>query len=247
MIKALGLVLLVAVGAQRRAPRAPRPLKVPAPTASGSSAPVQPEPPDAPPRALAVSRVELIQKRGQILVITDLSFEKTDRPRDWELFLAYGAPGMPRAFEAELVPVAPDALFARAEAHGAPLVTTHVPAAPSDAEAAIGPREAAGQVVRIPREPGTGRFFVIRVRALHAIPARAVEPSVLVRISHDGSTLPLGPLFVRRDDPKTVAVANLCGGPRLAIVGEPGGTSPLVAPRQPADELCVRFVKPSAP
>lgn len=224
MTRALAaLVVLVPLLAPKKAPEPPPP----------------PDPPDAPPKALAVSRVEVVHKKGQILVVTDLSFEKTARERDWDLFVAYGAPGVPRGFEAELVPLEDGALFAKADTEGRALVTLHVPRAPEGTEAALGPRTLAGQTVRIPKDPGPQRLHVVRLRALHALPEKAADASVLVRISHPEGALPLGPLFVRREDPKTTAVASVCGGERLAIVGETGGTSPLVALRPADGELCV--------
>jgi hypothetical protein len=215
-------------------------------------------PPPGVPERLAVARVEVTFRRDAALVTTDLTFARSPASRGADLvaFVAYGAPGLPRAFEARLLPVE-RGRFAPppGDDGGEALATAHVTRAPDETAFALGAPNRAGQTVRLPG-PALGRAFgpsglaCLRTRAVHLLRADNDRASVVVRLAAPpgAAPYPLGEIDVRGEG-VTLArpAASLCraaGGAELALAlagapPPPGGFAPPRAPRSAGDDLCV--------
>lgn len=209
----------------------------------------KPEPrrlPDgAAPKGLSVARVDVAFRGDRALVTTDLTWPRRGAPDGFSLHVAYGAPGAPRAFDAELLSV-PGAGFSPAlEARGAPLTASHEPRAPREAAVALGPRAVAGRLVVVPQDEEarvTTPQVALRLRAVVELPP-AARAGVLVRIGPEDATLDLGPVTVTVDGVASPrARAALCDDGRRTPIALPGRAelpSPARVARRAGESLCV--------
>jgi hypothetical protein len=193
---------------------------------------------------LAVARIDVLLRAGAALVTTDLTFTRGTRPAGGALdaFVAYGAPSLPRAFEAQLIGVEPGRFVAPLETRGQQVPSQHAQQAPAGVAVRLGPGNAAGQAMRLPGDAlddaldGSG-LALLRIRAIHALPEGAGARSVLVRIS-GRTTLPLGAISVRAEQGKLVdPAAKLCPPTGtttpLALTGQRALLPLLAPPRAP--------------
>lgn len=220
--------------------------------------------------AASVARVRLEVSRQNVAVVHDINLARGSfRGADAEVFVAFGAPGAPRALDARLVTVPKGALESSPRDRGVPLVWRYAPRRPVDVTPLVGRGTMAGVAIQLPGElvdgaMKVGNMVTLRLRALYAVPgattteqqATARERDVVVRLGETTT----GPLVLGRievaatDDPIVLAEAKTCGdgatGAALAlrIVG-PGtaarheaGEAPVLAPRIAREDLCVRIV-----
>lgn len=211
------------------------------------------------PSLPVLSRVRIEAQQGHVVITEDVRLERGDwSSGDLDLWVSFGAPGVPRAFDAHLVPVAPDAFFADPDDKGEALAVEKQPRKPQRARLLLG-REAMAGVVVHAKEPALRRAFalsgvlVLRLRSL-------VDGSdVLVRLGTDGAApIAIGIIEVV-GDAKTVARADakLCGPNAdpypLAVTLVPARAMPIAYPRPQApslaarhdgDDLCVRIFAP---
>lgn len=251
---------LVAVAAALPAFAAPA--RAPAPRASARSAPSAkppaPRPPAHVPGPIGVGRVTVEVGPERLLVTTDLTLPRGPFVRsDLEAHVAFGAPGVPFAFDAELCATPAAFLVAPLDASCAAL--RHEPAYRADGASAfvVGPAVMAGERVVLPasaldRALRDSSMATLRIRALRSLPSpdAAGRREVLVRLgAAHGRPYVLGEIDVLAIDGATIAHADarLCGPnideTPLAIVTDAphaDGVPPPLAPRSTTDDLCVR-------
>ncbi len=222
-------------------------------------------PPVGAPERVAVARVDVLFRRNAALVTTDLTFARGAAYRGGDLaaFAAYGAPGLPKAFEARLVPVErgrfspPDG-----EGEGEALPATHVTQAPDGVALSLGGPHRAGQALRLPAAALARAFepsglAALRLRAVHLLRADGPRASLVVRLAAPpgAAPFPLGEVSLRGEGVALLSpAAALCrpAGPDLALAlagapPPPGALAPPRAPRSAGDELCVSAELTPAP
>jgi hypothetical protein len=240
---AAALVLLAPLGAQTKGP------------APAAAAPQVPGP-------VAISRVRFDVRQGRALVTTDLTVASGRAP-DQELLVhvGYGAPGMPLAFEAQLLSTPKGYLVAPLTERGERLPHARAARAPSNAALCLGRPELAGSLVTLPaallaqKLAATGHATV-RLREVRELPAPLSDGTreLLARLaSSRGRPLVLGLIELASDESIARVDARYCGLERrparlfVAAQGNPqGALAPPLAPRAPGDDLCLRF-GPAAP
>lgn len=180
---------------------------------------------------------------------------------DWkgdalDFYVAFGGPGVPRAFDAHLVPVADGALEPNDDDAGEALAFERAPRRPPTAHALLGKDVMAGVVLHVKKESlakafTPGAMAALRLRTVLEMPEDDPSggKSVLVRLGASrGTPLALGRIAVTST---ARAEARLCGPDAdptpLAIVPRPQTTpstpriAPILAVRHATDDLCVRF------
>lgn len=245
VVVATGLAAALVLAPLLGETRAPARRAGPRVDASASARAPAPPPPPL-PSSLSVARVSVALTGALAVVVTEVVYVRAERPSAWEAFVAYGAPGVPRAFDARLLAVPADRLFPDDDGGGIAAPTSHAPRAPDTAAGLLGPRTFAGQVVRVPDAPADGPLVALRLRSVVELPERDRTRSLVVRVSPPGATVPLG--LVRVAGPGatgvTGATATLCSPDAktpLALDGPgPGLVPPSRAPRHAGEDLCVR-------
>ncbi len=227
--------------------------------------PVQPKALPAPP-TIPLVRLEIA--RRHVIVIEDVVLRRgVWSSGDLDLFVAFGAPGVPEAFDATLQAASDDGV-----ADGTAVVdkVTVVRALrrPPGSRELLGPPSMAGAVLHLRGAMLTRAFersgaARLRVRTLLvAPPADSHEGhEVLVRLgSHLGEPDALGTLEIASREPGlgiTAARAELCGPDAdrypLAVTGyersyapadtprSPAPTAPVLSVRHATDDLCIRY------
>lgn len=235
------------------APPPPKPLPRPPPK---PSAPI--------PALPVVTRVRVEAGREATVVTEEVTFAKGEwLSGDIDAYVAFGGPGVPRAFDVHLLSA--DAGGPLATDVGEVVVTERAPRRPATARVLIGRETSAGEVLHL-HEPALRRAFAragsaaIRIRTmLGPIEADASGGrEVLVRLGVFGGT----PISVVRVELVALdgrpfsgpSEARLCGaeadpypisvhvvpGPRVVRYPAPG--EPGLAVRHAGDDLCVRYV-----
>jgi hypothetical protein len=226
--------------------------------------------PQSPPALGAlpsIPRVRIEVAGDHVVVTEEVDLPRGDwRAGDLSFYVAFGGPGAPGAFDAHLLAVPDGALEPLATEVGERLVTERAPRRPSMVHELIGAEDMAGMVVRVPeatlrRALAPGGMAALRLRTLLAMPAGSAHSGrdVLVRLGHTRSTpLTLGRVQVASVEGANVtrAEAHLCGAsadpwplavaiePRPIVpapVGAQAPIAPVLAVRNPDDDLCVRF------
>lgn len=233
------------------------------PKGSPPGAAAKGSPPGAPAR-WAVARVEVLFRRNAALVTTDLTFVRgAYRGGDLSAFVAYGAPGLPRAFDARLLPVERGRFSPPAEAEGGDaLPASHATHAPDGIAFSLGGPNRAGQALRLPaaaleRALEPSGLAALRLRAIHVLRAEGPRASLVVRLAAPPGVAPypLGEVSLRGEGVALLSpAAALCrpSGPDLALAlagaePPPGALAPPRAPRTAGDELCVSTELAPAP
>jgi hypothetical protein len=218
------------------------------------------------PSLPSVSRVRIEATEGRVLVLEDVSLPRGDwRGGDLELYVAFGAPGAPRAFDARLYAAADGALEPDEADAGEPVPTDRAPRRPATAHPLLGRPQMAGAVLHV-REPAfkkavtPGGMAILRVRTILDAPPDDPERGreVVVRLgASNGQPLTLGRIQVVTTGPKLRirrAEAHLCGPdadtyplalspkpPASAVPQERAPIAPVLAVRHASDDLCVLY------
>lgn len=222
------------------------------------------EPPPAPPPAppsnipdlIEIARVHVEVAPDRVLVTSDFALGRGEwQDEALRVHVAYGAPGLPLAFEAHLC--------ASLLKDGAPPSCSPLPhalayRAPSDAAFVIGPARMAGQAVELAPEAlvsafGEGDVATLRIRQLRPLPIAgdAENRELLIRLGESrGSPYPLGKIEVGTIDGATISEvdARLCGvdveAKELSVTSatpSTAGIPPKLVRREGHEDLCVRF------
>ena len=216
------------------------------------------------PSLAVIARVRVEVAREALVVTEDVTFDRGDwQSGDLDFYVAFGAPGLPRAFEARIVAVPEGAFSAPLEDAGELVVSERASHKPDRVLPLLGSPRMAGEVVHA-REPALRRAFAltgrltVRVRTVVAMPVADANQAreVLVRLGVSGSeplalqSVEIAPLeaSLRLES----ASARLCGDDADAhpvAVSAPPRTareafalSPLSLTRRASDALCVRWV-----
>lgn len=233
------------------------------------AAPRSVPPPPLPPLPLlpSVARVRIEAAKDHVVVVQEIDLPRGEwRSGDLDLYVAFGAPGAPQAFEARLLAVPEGALEPIETEVGEPIPIDRVARRPHGAQLLLGRPQMAGAVLHV-REPSfrrattPGNMAAIRIRALLALPPEDKQAGreLIVRLGIPGGLpLALGRLQLASLEARpwiTRAEAHLCGPEAdpypLAIAVTPKPPSPVaplqapVAPvlssRHASDDLCIRF------
>lgn len=250
----LPLLLLPLAIAARPAKRSPR-HHAPPPPPPRRSAPL--------PSLPVVTRVRVEASRGHVLIEQELTLARGEwRSGEMDLFVAFGAPGLPRAFDAHLLAVPDGALTPALDDAGEPVITERAARKPSGAVLLLGQPNMAGEVVRVSepafrRAVGPSALAALRLRTVLAPPAADAQGGheVVVRLGISGSA----PLSVWRVDVASAeadgwllrASGHYCGPEAdpypLAVAGPaaaptyPLPAEPLLVARHASDDLCVSY------
>jgi hypothetical protein len=213
------------------------------------------------PRVLEISHVDVLASEDAALVTTDLLLARGAwNGAGFDVYVAYGAPGLPEAFEARVLPLPTWGVLPLQTAVGDVLATAHAHEAPSHAAFSLGRARVAGQLVHVGEEAlkkafGDGDRAFVRLRAVYRfVGTTRLVPSVLVRLDTPRlGPLPLGAVTIRTEGGSALGngaatVAALCGlekasvPMRIAQSPEESATG-LVAPslvkRTAGDDLCI--------
>jgi hypothetical protein len=272
---ALLSIVLVALGTAASggiaagAPAASKP-----PPAHSSGKPPAPAAPLAPLAMLpSIPRVKVEVRKTQLVVVEEVNLPRGEwKNESLDFYVAFGAPGAPRAIDARLVAVADGALEPEDAEAGEALVVERTPHRPSSAHPLLGKDSMAGVVVHVKREAlakalGPGNMAALRVRTALDLPEEdsVGARGVVVRLGASrGTPITLGRLTVaaKAGAPTPArAEAHLCGGeadatplaiaivPRPVLPPQPSPTTiaPVLAVRHASDDLCIRFWTPPQP
>lgn len=221
------------------------------------------------PMLPSVARVKIDVLKAQVVVIQEINLPRGDWKSDpLDFYVAFGAPGAPRAIDAQLLAIADGALDSEDADVGEPLAVDRAPHRPASSHPLIGRDSMAGVVVHVKRESlahafAPGNMAQLRIRTALDVPEEdsTAAHGVVVRLGASrGTPLTLGritlsaksgaPAFAR-------AEAHLCGAEAdtsqlaIAVVPKPPPPSttsppsppiaPVLAVRHPTDDLCVRY------
>jgi hypothetical protein len=214
-----------------------------------------------------VSRVRVEAARDHVLVIEDVNLERDAwTSGGLDFYVAFGAPGAPRAFDARLLAVNDGEAWAALDDPGLRLEVEQASKRPPDAAPLLGRSQMAGAIVRVEEGAlrhafGPSDMAVVRLRTLLDLPEEDVHGAheVVVRLGTPGGP----PLALRRIEVATDertgwitrAEAALCGPdadgwplslhvtPPLPVpdTAEQLPISPALSLRHASDDLCVRF------
>jgi hypothetical protein len=217
-----------------------------------------------------VGRVLVEAAADRVVVVQDVMLPKGD----WEsggldLYVAFGAPGVPIAIDARLIAPSPGGLDPRSEEPGDLVALEHAPRRSGRAQPLLGRPQMAGVTVHVKeaqlrRVYAASEYAVLRLRSLLMAPAAdAVTGSrdVVVRLgAMGGQPLTLGRIQVASLDAQpgiARAEASLCGPDAdvswpltVTVIGKAPGApriparptiAPEVAVRHATDDLCIRW------
>jgi hypothetical protein len=220
------------------------------------------------PMLPSVARVRLEVARDHLVAVEDIDLPRGGwRFGDLDLYVAFGAPGAPSAFDARLLAVADGALEPNDSDPGERMTFDHESHRPPTARDLLGASQMAGVVVHVPdasfrHAVARGGMAVLRLRSLLALPDEDARTGreVVVRLgAWQGTPLTVGNVQVaqiERSPRVTGAAAHLCGADAdpwplaIAIVPRPwpppaptvpAPIAPVLAVRHATDDLCVRF------
>lgn len=238
---------------------------------AAAGAPPRPHAPPPPPLvplpflpSIPRVRVELV--KGQVVVVEEINLPRGEwKGEPLDFYVAFGAPGVPRAIDAQLVAVGDGSLEPEDSDAGEVLTLDRAPRRPPSAHPLLGRDTMAGVVVHVTREAFTralvpGNMAALRVRSALDLPDEDASGArgVVVRLGASrGTPLTLGRITIAA---KAGAVgplraeAHLCGPSAedkplaLALLPRPATSAPastsiapVLAVRHTTDDLCVRF------
>jgi len=207
----------------------------------------------------SVCRVRLEVLKAALVVVEEVLLPRGEwRGEALDLYVAFGAPGVPRAIDAHLLPVADGALEPEDDEAGEALALDRAPRRPPTAHPLLGKDVMAGVVVHVDRKAlaramAPGNMAALRLRTVLDLPEEDLSGarSVVVRLGASrGTPLTLGRLSIASKSgglPVARAEARLCGpeaDPTLLAVARlksPGAIAPVLAVRHATDDVCVRF------
>jgi hypothetical protein len=224
------------------------------------AAPQAPPPPPMPlPFLPSVARVRFEVAQERVLVLEEVLLPRGDwKGGDLDLYVAFGAPAAPQAFDARLLPVADGALAPEEEEAGEPVSLDRAPRRPRDARLLLGVERMAGAVLHLKdaafrKALKPGGMAALRVRTLLPVPAAAADGAreIVVRLGANGNVpLTLGRLQVAG---AARAEAHLCGSdadpyplaiavtPKAPPAAPPLPIAPVLAVRHASDDLSLAF------
>ncbi|MFO0661705.1 MAG: hypothetical protein U0165_18010 [Polyangiaceae bacterium] len=218
--------------------------------------------PEHAPSSLSIARVDVLLRRELALVTTDVTFARGTLADDegLDVFVAYNSPGIPKALDAQLIPVAEGSFVTPVESSGVVLTLEHSTSAPESVTFSLGGMNQAGAVIHIPGKDLTkalapSGLVTLRIRSVQTLSAQAIasrsEASVVVRAATPLlGPFPIGIVSVRGDNTDVSdATASLCSrsnvGAKLSLSTGPrrdGTVAPPLARHALDEDLCVRAV-----
>jgi hypothetical protein len=210
-------------------------------------------------------RIRLEAARDHVVVIHDANLPRGQwHGGDVDLYVAFGAPGVPRAMDASLFAGGEKDRDPAADATSENIPLERAPRRPSAAYLLLGSPTMAGVVLHVRDvafRRAVGPFGVarIRLRALYDLPREDARGSreMVVRLgTREGEALALGRIEVVSLEADWIlrADAHLCGPeadpyplavsvlPKSPDRPEPRGpAAPVLSVRHSTDDLCVRF------
>jgi hypothetical protein len=175
------------------------------------------------PMLPSVSRVRVEIAHNRIVAIEEVSLPRGDwRSGGLDLYVAFGAPGVPVAIDAHLFPVDPQAPESRPEDSGSAMTIEPAVRRSTGAQLLLGPANMAGVVVRV-KESDLRRAYAasdvasLRIRSLLDPPVADPHGArdIVVRLGISGDVpLTLGHVqlvSLDADRPIAGAEATLCG------------------------------------
>jgi hypothetical protein len=219
----------------------------------------------------SISRVKIDVHKAQLVVIEEVNLPRGDwKSEPLDFYVAFGAPGAPRAIDAQLLALADGALEPEEDEQGESLAVDRAAHRPGSAYPLLGRDSMAGIVVHLKRESlvralTPGGMAALRVRTVLDLPEEdsAGARGVVVRLGASrGTPLTLGRVTLTAKAGAAVptrADAHLCGHEAdvtplaIALAAKPAsaagpGVTPRIAPvlavRHVSDDLCVRFWMP---
>jgi hypothetical protein len=228
------------------------------------AAPTRPPPKATPlPASPTLPRIHLEAARDHVLVVEDVLLGRGEwASGDLDTFVAFGAPGLPRAIDARLYAAiegdddsAPSEPIAIDRAFHRPAAARLLLGVPSMAGAVLHVREAAFR-----RATGATGVARVRIRTLMDLPALDAEGGreVVIRLgAFHGEPYALDAIDIVSLEPGgwlRRAEAQLCGleadayplaikvTPAVAVgAASPRPVAPVLSVRHASDDLCVRF------
>jgi hypothetical protein len=229
-----------------------------APAAPPAPAPAVTLPPL--PMLPSISRVRVAFAKTGVVVTEEVNLPRGEwQGPSLDFYVAFGAPGTPRAIDAHLVALGGGAIEPSDDEAGEVIATTRAPRRPSTAYALLGRETMAGVVVHLDHAALTrafraGNAATLRIRTALEPPEEDASGShgVLVRLgSARGVPLTLGRIALEGTLPPRIE-ARLCGPDAdahpLAMTGatkphppaEPW-IAPVLAVRHASDDLCIHY------
>jgi hypothetical protein len=218
-----------------------------------------------------VGCVRIETAHDRVIVVEEITLPRGDwQSGDVDVFVAFGAPGTPVAFDARLVPSAAGDAPAPADDEGEAVGAEPSVRREGGAQVLVGPPRMAGMLVRVKeaqlrRTFARGETTTLRLRSLLPPPAAAPDGArdVVVRVgTAEGAPLTIERIELRPLEARgrTIrAEASLCGAEAdvwpLTIdvatgAGRPTATrststkatiAPELAVRHASDDLCIRW------
>lgn len=248
-------------GSKKPAPKRRPPARKKAKPPEARPAP-PPPPPSKIPDPIEIARVHVEVAPDRVLVTTDVLLGRGQ----WDgeplrVHVAYGAPGVPLAFEAHLC--AAPYLKEGDVVSCAPMPHEVSYRAPSDSAFVLGPSRMAGETIELERAAlasafGDGDEAILRLRQLRPLPTSgdSGDRELLIRLGESrGLAYPLGKIELTALEGAVVSEidARLCGvdveAKKLAVehpASSGPGIPPKLARREGHEDLCVRFKMPNA-
>jgi hypothetical protein len=210
-------------------------------------------------------RVEVLEKK--LVVVEEINLPRGEwKAEALDFYVAFGAPGAPRAIDAQLVSVGDGALEPDDADPGEALAIDRAPRRPPNAHPLLGRETMAGVIVHVKREAlaralTPGNMAALRIRTALDLPEEdaAGGRGVVVRLGASrGTPLTLGRISLVAKPgalSPTRAEARLCGAeadanplaialtprPAAAAPTDPPPIAPVLAVRHASDDLCIRF------
>ncbi|MEO8796256.1 MAG: hypothetical protein ABI551_00090 [Polyangiaceae bacterium] len=168
-----------------------------------------------------VARIRFDVAADHVVVLEEVNLPKGEwAGGDMNLFVAFGAPGLPLALDASIVALADGAIESNPKDAGEPLAFDRAPKRPSNASLLLGSPQMAGVVLRLKeasfkKAVSLGKMAAIRIRSVIALPAVDAQDGreLVVRLGIvGGPPLTLGRLQLAFDGvPLKRVEAHFCG------------------------------------
>ncbi len=221
-------------------------------------------PPPPLPALPVIASVRLDVGKDRVLVAHEIVMARGDfSGGDLDLWTSFG-PTMPRAYDARLLSVPPNASAPLAGDEGEPIAIDKAARRPPHAHALLGRSSMAGAVLHV-REPAFRRavaasnVLALRIRQVLPVPPPDAQGAreIVVRLGMEsGTPLSILRLDLSTSEPAgwlTTISAQLCGPNAdpyiIGFQSAPRGTQntpmpidPSAATRRATDDLCVRYV-----
>jgi hypothetical protein len=179
----------------------------------------------APPLATlpSIGRVRIEAAKDRLLILEEVHLPRGDwQSGDLDLYVAFGAPGIPKAFDARILSLPAGESEANVDDAGEPVITERAPHRPLSAQVLVGRAQMAGAILHLKEAPlrsalAPSDTAVLRLRTLLDLPPEdsRVGREVVVRLGVPGAVpLTLGRIQIVSLEARawiTHAEAQLCG------------------------------------